>query len=161
MPASSRPAGRDDSRRRRQGSPERTTGSASTGLTIRAAVLGLVVVGVLVSAALPGRQLLTQRGDLAEADAARSAAQQRVTGLEQELVRLSDPTYVAGLARSRLHFVRPGETTYQVINPEKAPVAPETASTAPPSDVPWYTQLWDTTTVADQPPSSDPAPGPR
>lgn len=161
MPASSRPAGRDDSRRRRQTPPGRTTGAASTGLTARAALLGLVVVGVLVSAALPARQLLTQRGDLAEAEAARSAAQQRVAGLEQELERLNEPTYVAGLARSRLHFVLPGETTYQVINPEQAPVAPETAGAAAPSEIPWYTQLWDTTTVADQPPVPDPAPEPR
>lgn len=159
MAASSRPAGRDDSRRRRQAPAERSSGTASTGLTTRAAVLGLVVVGLLISAALPARQLLTQRGDLAEAEVARSAAQERVSGLEQELTRLDDPTYVAGLARSRLHFVLPGETTYQVINPEKAPATPEPSGATARSDVPWYTQLWDTTTVADEPPA--PASGPR
>ncbi len=153
MPASSRPAGRDDNRRRRSDPPGRTNGSASTGLTTRAAVLGLVVCGVLVSAALPARELLTHRSDLAQAQADRTSAQQRVAGLEAELQRLNDPTYVAGLARARLHYVLPGETTYQVLNPDKAPVVPEPTGGETRGDVPWYTQLWHTTAVADQPPA--------
>ena len=125
------------------------------GLTTRAAVLGLVVCALLVSAALPLREFLGQRGDIRELEQQEAAANRRVAALEEQKARLEDPAYTASLARDRLHFVRPGETAYVVIAPSAPAVAPkdaERAAAAPTGpDAPWYSQLWGSVRSADRP----------
>ncbi len=183
MPASSRPAGRRPAASRptsRKAASSRTASSAaadparggpgaprSAGLTTRAAVLGLVLCALVVSAALPLRELLAQRGDIAEQQQRKEAAEQRVAALEQELRLLDDPAHVAGLARERLHFVKPGETAYVVLSPEEGAAAPAQGSgeRAPGADAPWYAQVWGSAEAADRPepveaPPADPAPAP-
>lgn len=125
------------------------------GLTTRAAVLGLVVCALVVSAALPLREFLSQRGQIHELQQSQAAAQRRVAALEEQKARLQDPAYVAALARDRLHFVKPGETAYVVIAPSAGPVAPRdvaraaTAAVGP--EAPWYSQLWGSVRSADRP----------
>ena len=123
------------------------------GLTTRAAVLGLVLCALLVSAALPLREYLAQRGRIGAAVSAQAAQQQRVAGLERQRALLDDPSYVASLARERLHYVRPGETTYVVIGPQAA-VGPVPRGGAGPagSGAPWWSQLWGSVRTADRPP---------
>ena len=108
-------------------------------------MLLLVVVTLVVSAALPVREFLSQRGEIAELAAANAAASERVEELAAERVRLDDPAHVAAEARRRLHFVMPGETAYIVIPPEPA------AQDDPVEDTPWYSQLWDSVGEADRP----------
>src|SRR3954462_11870116 len=100
------------------------------GLTTRAAVLGLVVCALVVSAALPLREFLSQRADIRHLQQSQAAARARVAALEEQKARLEDPSYTAALARDRLHFVRPGETAYVVIAPSAPPVAPKDAERA-------------------------------
>lgn len=125
------------------------------GLTTRAAVLGLVVCALVVSAALPLREYLSQRSQIRELQQSQAAAKQRVSALEEQKARLQDPAYVAALARDRLHFVRPGETAYVVIAPSSAPAAPRDAARAATAAVgpeaPWYSQLWGSVRSADRP----------
>ncbi|MBK5306017.1 MAG: septum formation initiator family protein [Frankiaceae bacterium] len=132
------------------------TGSRSpAGLTTRAAVLGLVLCALVVSAALPLREFLSQRADIRQLQQSQDAARARVAALEEQKARLADPDYIAALARERLHFVRPGETAYVVIAPSAAPVTPADARRAASAPIgpeaPWYSQLWGSVRSADRP----------
>ena len=108
-------------------------------------MLVLVVVTLVVSAALPVREFLSQRGEIAELAAARYAAERRVADLTAERKQIDDPDHVAAEARRRLHYVMPGETAYIVLPPEPA------AKPGPAEDEPWYSQLWDSVGAADRP----------
>jgi hypothetical protein len=78
-----------------------------------------------------------------------------VADLQEQKARLSDPDYVAALARDRLHFVRPGETAYVVIAPGAPAPAPKDARQAASAPIgpeaPWYSQLWGSVRSADRP----------
>jgi len=141
-PVAGRPeqAERSDSRSRRQ------------GLTGRAAVLVLVVCALVVSAALPLRELFAQRGEISALEQEQAQAQARVDALEAEKARLGDPAYVAAEARRRLHFVLPGETSYVLVLPSPQPGAVDDLDAGEVSDEPWYSQVWGSVEVADAPP---------
>jgi cell division protein FtsB len=129
--------------------------SRPAGLTTRAAVLGLVVCALVVSAALPLREFLSQRADIRHLEQSQAAARARVAQLEEQKARLGDPAYVAALARDELHFVRPGETAYVVIAASAAPAsateARRAASAPAGPQAPWYSQLWGSVRSADRP----------
>jgi cell division protein FtsB len=125
--------------------PTRRTGRFGRLSTGRIAVLVLVVVTLVVSAALPVREFFSQRGEIAELAAANAAAEDRVDELAAERERLDDPAHIAAEARRRLHFVMPGETAYIVIPPE--PAKAQDAG----DDDPWWSQLWDSVEQADRP----------
>ncbi|HEU0102888.1 MAG TPA: hypothetical protein VFR07_11275, partial [Mycobacteriales bacterium] len=76
---------------------------AYVGLTTRAAVVGLVLCALVVSAALPLREYLSQRGQIAALEQTESTRRGEVAALQQQRALLADPTYVASLARERLH----------------------------------------------------------
>lgn len=122
------------------------------GLTGRAAVLVLVVCAIVVSAALPLRELLAQRGEISALEQQQEQARARVEALEAEKARLGDPAYVAAEARRRLHFVLPGETSYVLVLPSPKPGAVDDADAGAVSDEPWYSQVWGSVEVADAPP---------
>jgi cell division protein FtsB len=128
---------------------------STPGLTTRAAILGLVVCALVVSAALPLREYLSQRAEIRHLEQSQAAAKQRVTALEEQKARLNDPDYVAALARDRLHFVRPGETAYVVIAPNAPAASPKDARRAASApggpEAPWYSQLWGSVRTADRP----------
>ena len=132
--------------------PDRAAARRTNQLTKRAVILGLVVAGLVVSAALPGREYLAQRAEISKLQQAQAQAQARVAGLEQARRRLQDPAYVGAEARRRLHFVLPGETAYVLVEP---PPQPTTTSTVPGSpagpQAPWYSQLWGSVRAADRP----------
>ena len=108
-------------------------------------MLVLVVVTLVVSAALPLREFVSQRGEIAELAAANAAATDRVEELAAERERLDDPDHIAAEARRRLHYVLPGETAYIVLPAEPAAEQDEA------DDQPWYSQLWDSVGEADRP----------
>jgi cell division protein FtsB len=125
--------------------PTRRTGRLGRLSTGRIAVLVLVVVTLVVSAALPVKEFFSQRGEIAELAAANAGAAERVEELTEERQRLDDPAHVAAEARRRLHFVMPGETAYIVIPPEPA------VEQDPAEDEPWFSQLWGSVGDADRP----------
>ena len=122
------------------------------GLTRRAAVLVLVVGALLVSAALPLRELLAQRSDISALRERQAQAQARVDQLEAQKVRLADPAYVAAEARRRLQLAMPGETPYVLIAPTPVPGEEPTTPAAGPG-APWYTQFWGSVRAADAAPT--------
>ena len=128
-------------------------------------MLGLVVCALVVSAALPLREYLSQRGQIAAAKDQQRQQQQRVAALEKQLQQLQDPAYVMAQARTRLHFVMPGETAYVLLTPTPAALAPGTSAvpgtTATGPEAPWYSQVWGSVKAADRPaqvPSPTPSP---
>jgi cell division protein FtsB len=127
--------------------------AARSGITGRAAVLGLVVCTLVLSLAYPAKQYVSQRGAIARLAQQRSAAEQRVAVLAGQAQRLRDPAYVRGEARRRLQYVMPGDTVYVVIAPgggrAAAPVPVGAPTAAPKADRPWYARLWDTVQAAD------------
>ncbi len=138
--------------RRRTAVPS-TSAGPSVGLTTRAAALGLVLCALVISAALPLREYLAQRGRIAELAQSQVERTARVADLQRQRTLLDDPTYVASLARERLHFVKPGEMSYVVIGPQAAVVPPATETVAPAgSESPWWSQLWGSVRAADATP---------
>ena len=72
-----------------------------------------------------------------------SQAQTTNKDLDAQLKRWDDPEYVAGQARARLGYVRPGETTYVVVDPPPEPAGHSTAeaSQVPSAPPPWFMVL--------------------
>jgi cell division protein FtsB len=124
-----------------------------SGLTTRAAVLGLVVCALVLSFALPLREYLAQRGEINRLQQDQAAQRERVAALEELRDRLQDPAYLASEARRRLHYVMPGETAYVVLTPDE--VAAQAGALAADGDpageqAPWYARLWGSLQEADR-----------
>jgi cell division protein FtsB len=105
----------------------------------RVAVLALVVCALALTVAVPLRNYVTQRQELAEVSEQQQALAAEVDQLTAERARLSDPTEIAAQARSRLGYVTPGEVPYVVQFPSSG------AEDAPPQvgdGLPWYRALW-------------------
>jgi cell division protein FtsB len=101
-------------------------------------VVALVVCALALTVAVPLRNYVAQRQELAAVSEQQQALAAEVAQLQRERARLSDPAEIEAQARSRLGYVMPGEVPYVVQLP--APPAPA------PSDggagVPWYRVLW-------------------
>lgn len=129
--------------------PIRVDGRRSNLATTRVAILVTVMAVLVVSAALPLREYISQRSEIGTLQERQERAQGRVAALEQERDRLRDPEYVAAEARRRLHFVLPGETAYVLVQPEPQPSATGELPGGP--GTPWYEQLWGSVREADRP----------
>jgi cell division protein FtsB len=118
-------------------------------LTGRAAILLVVVAMLAVAYAWPVRELVRQRGEIAQLRASNSASQAQVDALTAEQQRWADPAYVEAQARQRLHFVLPGETAFVTLLPGR-PTNPQTLPPrTPPQPFAWYAALWGTVRAAD------------
>ncbi len=118
-------------------------------LTGRAVLLLVVLAALAVTLAIPVRAWLSQRAEIAALEADVAAAKVRVADLQQQVEDWNDPAFVIAQARSRLHFVFPGEVGYVVLGSDDRPVTTESTSEGPTD--PWYTMLWESTRQADQP----------
>lgn len=126
---------------------------------LRRPVLFLVSVAALVVAlavttnALPLRQIVDQRQEVAEAQATLGALQRENAILTDQVEALQTPVEIERLAREKLGYVRPGEAAYVVIEEEVSPS--ETFPTdvdAQPSEgeaVPLLSRIWDFVTGRD------------
>ena len=94
-----------------------------------------------------------QRSDIAALREQVTAQEQDVASLEAERARWRDPAYVEQQARQRLKFVKPGERSYTVLDPEPGPgrsdPVPDVAD--PDEPLPWYETVWESTRTADAP----------
>lgn len=145
---------RDDAQGR-GGQSDRPAGGAGRSPWTRWAILGGVLVILLVALVPTARSLLRQQGEIA-ALTERVAAQERtVADLESERARWQDPAYVEQQARQRLKFVKVGDRSYTVIDPDSpARAQVPGASVAAPgvrAGQPWYVELWSSVQIADQP----------
>jgi cell division protein FtsB len=123
------------------------------------AALGVLVVLIAILA-IPFREWVTQRARIADLETQLAWHTERAEELRSVLERWKDPAYIEAQARSRLHFVRPGEVGYVVLTEEET-AAPETTQTRPMATAPkgaaWWSAVWSTVQQADEPDSS-PAP---
>ncbi|MGI5338372.1 FtsB family cell division protein [Streptomyces sp. CA-181903] len=129
-----------DARGRRTRPPRRSR------LTGRAALLALVVCSLIVALAYPMRQWVTQRSDIDDQRHRSEQAKEQVKRLREEKARLEDPAYVERLAREHLHYVRPGETGYTVVDGSGNARHRRDQGAA---DRPWYVNLWDGVDTSD------------
>ncbi len=116
-----------------------TTGFLGLSSTKRAAILALVVCALALTVAVPLRNYVAQRQELAAVSEQQQVLAGEVERLRQERARLADPAEIEAQARSRLGYVMPGEVPYVV----QLPVAPgPDPAAAANSGVPWYRVLW-------------------
>jgi cell division protein FtsB len=145
---SGRAPGTNDARLSRSGSraPRRLTG--------RALVLAAVLVMLVLLLAAPLQRYLAHRTSIAAAEKAQQQLQSDVSDLEKQKQQWQDPAYVEQQARSRLQYVMPGDTVYQVVTPgsttDPAKTVPTATSTAMPGDS-WGERLWGSVEQADKP----------
>jgi cell division protein FtsB len=116
-----------------------TGGFLGVSSTRRAAVLAVVVCAIALTVTVPLRNYVAQQQELAAVTEQQRALAAQVEELAAERARLTDPAVVAAEARSRLGYVRPGETPYVVQFPEP-PAGAEAEN--PFRDEPWYQRLW-------------------
>jgi len=76
-----------------------------------------------------------------------------VEALEAERERWADPAYVEQQARQRLKFVKPGERSYTVLDPDTEDGVDLTGTgvAGSPNALPWYEAVWESTRTADAP----------
>jgi cell division protein FtsB len=111
--------------------------------TRRAALLALVVCALALSVAVPLHTYLSQRNDLQAQLQQQAALRAQAGQLEQRESQLSDPAQVEAEARTRLHYVMPGETPYVVQLPGSVPVVgSSTPGQKTPPSTSWYQKLW-------------------
>ena len=96
-----------------------TTGLLGLSSTKRAAVLAVVVCALALTVAVPLRNYVTQRQELAAVTEQQQALAAEVDELTRQRDRLADPAEIAAQARSRLGYVMPGEVPYVVQLPDR------------------------------------------
>ena len=92
-----------------------------------------------LSVAMPLRNYLSQRSELAAVHSRQEMLADQVAELERRRALLEDPQHVEAQARERLRYVRPEETPYVV----QLPPPVTEPSTRDEADEPWFTRLWE------------------
>ncbi|MEV6649361.1 septum formation initiator family protein [Streptomyces sp. NPDC051219] len=116
-------------------------------LTGRAALLALVLCTLVVALAYPMRQYVSQRSDIAEQQREADRAREGLEELRDQKARWQDPAFVEQQAREHLHYVRPGETGYTMIDPAAGDRRHADQGAA---ERPWYSNVWDGVDTADR-----------
>ncbi|MER5854325.1 septum formation initiator family protein [Streptomyces sp. NPDC059688] len=109
-------------------------------LTGRAALLALVLCTMIVALAYPMRQYVSQRAEISDLQHRQEQARRRVEQLRDLKARWQDDAYAEQQIRHRLHYVRPGETGYVVVDPGSAQQSRTDLRAA---HRPWYANVWD------------------
>jgi cell division protein FtsB len=109
-------------------------------------ILSVSIVFVLVLTIAPSLQrYFAQRAQISALHSQITDARKSVEDAKKELAKWDDPEYVASQARTRLHFVFPGERQYAVIglpeNKKNSDAAAAAVSNQIPSGLPWYSRL--------------------
>jgi len=83
-------------------------------LTPRAAILLIVIAGLLFALVVPLRTYVAQRAQLAKLQRQEQVLQQQNAALQVQVQQLHDPAYLEQLARQCLGMVRPGEIGFTI-----------------------------------------------
>lgn len=148
---SARPAGRRGGIGQGNGAAKRTRPPQPSGLTARAAVLAMVLLGLLLAYAYPVRVYLGQQAQINSIEDQQRAQRHKIDELAQEREKWDDAEYVKSQVRSRLMWTAEGETPYRVVGGGVTPTNSESnAANFRPRERPWYGKLWGSVTVADR-----------
>ncbi len=105
----------------------------------RAAVLAVVLCALALTVAVPLRNYVAQRQELAAVTEQQRVLAAEVDQLTRQRAQLADPAEVAAQARSRLGYVLPGDVPYVV----QLPIDPDGArDRGAGNGAPWFRVLW-------------------
>lgn len=124
-------------------------------MTRRLAAVGVIVAVLVISLITSLRVYVDQRQQMSQARTAIASSQEHISQLENEQQRWNDPDYVRAQARSRLGWVMPGETGYQVVTANGDPYGggvqiDRTGGSAQQAEA-WWQRLWESNQSADKP----------
>lgn len=112
-------------------------------------IIGLAVIAVVLLA-MPAREFLGQRSAISSMEQQVGERQARVEQLKRDVGNWDDPEFVRGQARSRLHYVLPGEVGYIVLEAEGRDDEIKSAAVDQPTvKRPWFANLWRSVQGAD------------
>jgi cell division protein FtsB len=124
----------------------------SPRVNFRAIALVLVGVIVMLMLAVPLRSLIQERREIKILEQQVASKQLIIDDLNNRKARLADPAYIQALARERLNYVFPGEIGFVVLDEEtNTAITSVPGALVPNNDAAWYTKLWTSTKLADQP----------
>lgn len=138
-----RPGGRRFSTSTTERDSAEKPAAASMGWRMLLLVVATLAVFIIVFS--PLRNLMSQREAAHRLDLQVQAAEQYNAELKKQLEMWEYPDYVAREARSRLGYVRPGETTYVVVDKKIEADEKKAAQAAQPrssSDLPWFYAIY-------------------
>jgi cell division protein FtsB len=128
----------------------------SPRVNIRVIALVLAGVFVMLTLAVPLRALIQERREIKDLEQQVVAKQLVIDDLTNRQARLADPAYLQALARERLNYVFPGEIGFVILDEEtNTAITSVSGALVPNNDAAWYTKLWTSTRLADQPPVAD------
>jgi cell division protein FtsB len=107
----------------------------------RAALLAVVVCVLVLSVAVPLRNYVSQRAELAAVYEQQHILADKLAELQRRRGLLADPQHIETQARERLRYVHPGEAPYVVQLPPGGVVAVGAGRVRAPTQ-PWYGELW-------------------
>ncbi|MEY3008569.1 MAG: FtsB family cell division protein [Candidatus Nanopelagicaceae bacterium] len=115
------------------------------GISTRLLILFIVLFSIAVTLAPPTQQYFAQRAQISALEASVASNRARLLEARAELERWKDPEYVRSQARTRLHFVLPGERQYIILGVRNES-ADSGEAAAPinedfPLGVPWYSRI--------------------
>ena len=118
-------------------------GLKKRGLSNRALIVGIVLFVVAITLAPPIQNYFTQRAQINALKTQISDNQAMLDQAAKELAQWDDPEFVASQARSRLHFVFPGERQYIVVGNEELENSEQQTKVSGqlPVGIPWYSRL--------------------
>lgn len=115
------------------------------GISTRLLVLFIVLFAVAVTLAPPTQHYFAQRAQISALESSVESNRKKLEEARAELQKWRDPEYIRSQARTRLHFVLPGERQYIILG-IRSEVASENDAAAPinedfPLGVPWYSRI--------------------
>jgi cell division protein FtsB len=119
-------------------------------LTGRAALLTLVLCSLIVALAYPMRQYVSQRAEIDALQRQREANRARVEHLRDLKARWQDDAYAEQQIRNRLHYVKPGETGYTMLETGIGQQSNDEEGVSSPAGQPWYANMWETVDKSDR-----------
>ncbi len=116
----------------------------------------LAGVFIMLTLAVPLRALIKERRDIKNLEQQVVSQQVKIDDLSNRRARLADPAYLQALARERLNYVFPGEIGFVVLDEEtNTAITGVPGALVPNDDSAWYTKLWSSAKLADNPPPAD------
>jgi hypothetical protein len=118
----------------------------------------MILAGVFIMLTLADtlRALIQERREIKDLEQQVISQQAKIDNLIDRRARLTDPAYLQALARERLNYVFPGEIGFVVLDEEtNTAITGVPGALVPNDDSAWYTKLWSSTKLADNPPPAD------
>ena len=119
---------------------------------MRAFAFIATVLAIVLMLAVPLRALIKEKREISNLKSNIAAQEAAIAELNNTKTRLSDPAYLQALVRARLNYVFPGEIGFVVLDKETSTaINTVPGALVPNNDSAWYSKLWLSTKLADQP----------